>query len=53
MTDWYSWSNFKPYQENVRKDLRSDITMSILDRILQDLKLIKEELGIGTKEEEE
>lgn len=49
---WYNWNgNDLPRREEVRQEVKNSILMTTLDKILQELKEIKEHLGIGKEEE--
>jgi len=48
---WYNWgSNNLPRRDEVRQEVKNSILMTTLDKILQELKDIKENLGISEEE---
>jgi len=48
---WYNWgSNNLPRRDEVRQEVKNSILMTTLDKILQELKDIKEHLGISEEE---
>jgi len=49
---WYNWgSNNLPRRDEVRQEVKNNILMTTLDKILQELKDIKENLGMKGEEE--
>jgi len=48
---WYDWSSQRmPRRDEVRQEVKNSILMTTLDKILQELKDIKEHLGISEEE---
>ena len=49
---WYDWNSQRmPRRDEVRQEVKNSILMTTLDKILKELKEIKEHLGIKGEEE--